>query len=534
MSFKSRVKHIQQSFGKRPDVEYYTGDMEHIRTYYRTRAAAEPETFYIDDITWNDLDMDAVFKRINTGLSTAGEQYLYYMLHRPMDRGTFDHQQALIALMGDEPETRSQLQEILCRIGRYRPVDLTGILNNPHFSPFWLVLYSLLALLFPVSLVLTLLIGKSAIWLLLASLIINGLMHEYRTHCCEKEIQTVNYCVGLVQALHNTRKIRHPLLDRHLAKTYPHLAKLRSMLRIGPVLPTVQNDITSMIMTVLLLDLIFFELLKKNLARHRAHFSAIHEAIGQLDAAIAIASWRQSMTCWALPKIDFQADHAFLHAKAVVHPLLEEPVANDLLLERPLLITGANASGKSTYLKAAILCALLAQTTCTAPCASYHASHFQLYTSMAISDNLLAGESYYIAEIRSLKRILDAQGGDSFLLCAVDEVLRGTNTIERIAASTEVLHALGGSHTLCLAATHDVELCDLVGDTCDQAHFQETITDHDIRFDYHIQPGKATSRNAIDLLRLMGFPAEMIQAAHRRADEYLRSGQWRNESNLST
>ena len=62
MSYKSRVKRVQQSFGKRPDVEYYTGDMEHIRSYYEARVHSEPDRFYIDTITWNDLDMDAVIR----------------------------------------------------------------------------------------------------------------------------------------------------------------------------------------------------------------------------------------------------------------------------------------------------------------------------------------------------------------------------------------------------------------------------------------------------------------------------------------
>jgi len=85
--------------------------------------------------------------------------------------------------------------------------------------------------------------------------------------------------------------------------------------------------------------------------------------IRDVDAAIAIASCRQSMEYWSQPIIDFEAANAFLHAEAAEHPLLENPVANDVTLIRSLLITGANASGKSTYLKAVILCALLALFT---------------------------------------------------------------------------------------------------------------------------------------------------------------------------
>lgn len=77
---------------------------------------------------------------------------------------------------------------------------------------------------------------------------------------------------------------------------------------------------------------------------------------------------------------------------------------------------------------------------------------------MALRDDLESGESYFIVEIRSLKRILDEADRDGNLLCIIDEVLRGTNTIERIAASSEILWSICRSHVLSFAATHDIEL----------------------------------------------------------------------------
>ena len=137
---------------------------------------------------------------------------------------------------------------------------------------------------------------------------------------------------------------------------------------------------------------------------------------------------------------------------------------------------------------------------------------------MALADDLLAGESYFITEIKSLKRILDAQEEEGFLLCAVDEVLRGTNTIERISASAEVLKALSRPGTLCLIATHDSELNALSGGAYQLAHFEETVTDTGILFDYQLKPGPAETRNAIRLLKLMGFDSDIVTAAHDRAD----------------
>lgn len=191
-----------------------------------------------------------------------------------------------------------------------------------------------------------------------------------------------------------------------------------------------------------------------------------------------------------------------------------------------MLITGSNASGKSTYLKTAALTALLAQSICTAPARRYEAGAFRIYSSMALSDDLLAGESYYIVETRSLKRIVDSTG-DGPVLCVIDEVLRGTNTVERIAASCEVLRALAADGALCLAATHDIELCGLLEPAYALYHFEERIEGREMVFDYRLRAGKATSRNAIDLLRLIGFDEAIVDRAHARANAYMETGAWR-------
>ena len=148
---------------------------------------------------------------------------------------------------------------------------------------------------------------------------------------------------------------------------------------------------------------------------------------------------------------------------------------------------------------------------------------------MALSDNLLAGESYYIAEMKSLKRIVDSAENNSAVLCVIDEVLRGTNTIERIAASCEVLKALAEDGSLCLAATHDIELCDLLESWYVLYHFEERVTEAGMAFDYTLRSGKATSRNAINLLKLIGFDDEIVGNAHARANHYLQTRTWSTE-----
>ena len=154
------------------------------------------------------------------------------------------------------------------------------------------------------------------------------------------------------------------------------------------------------------------------------------------------------------------------------------------------LLSGENASGKSTFIKAAALNAILAQTIHTVCAKSYQASFFKVFTSMALTDNLFESESYYIVEIKSLKRILDAIEDNIPVLCFVDEVLRGTNTVERIAASSRILHSVANANALMFAATHDIELTYMLENSFENYHFEEKVLENQVLFDYQLKFNK--------------------------------------------
>lgn len=147
---------------------------------------------------------------------------------------------------------------------------------------------------------------------------------------------------------------------------------------------------------------------------------------------------------------------------------------------------------------------------------------------MALADNIEAGESYYIVEIKSLKRIVDAAGKPGAkVLCFIDEVLRGTNTVERIAASSEILKNLASNGVMCFAATHDIELTHILEDYYSNYHFTEEVEDDNVVFSYVLQNGRATSRNAIKLLKIIGYDNAIIDNSKRRADDFINTGVWR-------
>jgi DNA mismatch repair ATPase MutS len=240
---------------------------------------------------------------------------------------------------------------------------------------------------------------------------------------------------------------------------------------------------------------------------------------------VAAASFRDMLPVYCEPELT-NASRPSMSAIELYHPLIDEPVVNSITENKSVLLTGSNASGKSTFIKTLAINAILAQTIYTSVSKSYKGSFFMIYSSMALKDNILSKESYYIVEIKSLKRILDRVNEDYPMLCFIDEVLRGTNTLERIAASSRILTSLARKNTLVFAATHDIELTQILENDFSNYHFQERIDDNQIIFDYKLYKGKAISKNAIKLLNLIGYPKEIIVSAENAAEEFLNKGEW--------
>ena len=195
------------------------------------------------------------------------------------------------------------------------------------------------------------------------------------------------------------------------------------------------------------------------------------------------------------------------------HPLLETPVANSAVFRRHTLFTGSNASGKSTFIKALAVNAILAQTLGVCAARAFTLPRALAVSSMAVSDNLCAGDSYFVAELKSLRRLLACAQTGTPCLCFIDEILKGTNTVERIAASAAVLRHLAGCRCLCFVATHDRELTEMLAGLYENRHFSEQVGPEGVTFDYLLREGPAHTRNAIALLAQLGFPAKVTQAA---------------------
>lgn len=272
----------------------------------------------------------------------------------------------------------------------------------------------------------------------------------------------------------------------------------------------------------LLLDLIAFHFIAVGTRARRAELTAIFEAVGLLDVALSIASVR---TEWGgqgcVPSLQ-RAPRA-MSAIAVRHPLVAPAVPNDVAVAgRSWVITGSNMSGKSTFLRAVGVNAVLAGTIQTCRAVQWGAPPFRVRTFIGRSDSLQDGTSYFMAEIKAVQELLAASEHGVPTLFIIDELFRGTNTVERIAAGRAVLEALDGGSSVVLVATHDMELQQFLSASFDSWHFAERVVDGRLVFDHRLREGPVTTRNAIALLRQAGVAAAIVQRAEQTTHEVYR------------
>lgn len=496
----------------------------------------------IDDITWNDLEMDSVFARLNYCESAAGEEVLYDFLRNPCrlnasERARLERQIELLQTDGD---VRLQLQYqfyMLRQRGKFSIYDYLHLLdqekkrrNGKHFLLLFLLILSLVCCIFSVS---------GAPLFLVGMICVNMITYFQEKGRSDAYLSVFYYVLRLLGEAEKLERIHHERLqetfDLELQELHQAIQSLSAFRRGSSILMSSARMSGSGNPLDLLVDylriLTHIDLIKCNqmfseLKEHREDVDCLHEKIGRMEVPLSIACFRASLKeGWSIPRWE---DGGELTITGAYHPLLQHPVKNSIRCQKNILITGSNASGKSTFLKTIALCSLLAQTIQTVPAESYCAPIFRIFSSMTLRDDLEGGDSYYMVEIKALKRVIDeSKKGGNKVLCFVDEVLRGTNTVERIAASTEILRYFSQENVLCFAATHDIELTGMLNDVYDYYYFEGDITENDIHFHYHLQAGVAKTRNAIQLLKLMGYETEIVERAETMAQRFLKEGVWR-------
>ncbi len=493
----------------------------------------------IDNITWDDLDMDRVFTELNTTFSAVGEEYLFALLHRPeLSETMLTEFSERVRFFSEKTTKREELAVAFARMGKLRAISLYGYLsrisdvrpekNARHYAAF----------LFYAAGLLCFFLGQNyvgiGVGVLLFTALYSILSYYKRKGEIEPYLLVFSY---LLRWLQETKKLTKteaawemPIAkDRECMKaavaTFANFRRASSLLTPASPTGSLLDMLMDYVRMLFHVDLIKFNSMYRFFREHQKEIDELFFVTGRLDAAIAVASYRCLKKEWCEPVLH-EKGSVYLRTKEMAHPLLSNPVKNSIDARRPVLLTGSNASGKSTFLKMVAINAIFAQTIYTVLAQSYESRYVHVLSSMALRDDLLHGESYFIVEIKSLKRILDATSGETPVLCFIDEVLRGTNTAERIAASSRILADMARRNALVFAATHDLELTDILSTYYENYHFSEQIANGDVVFDYCLHPGKAMSRNAIRLLGMLSYPETIIRESERMVQRFLNTGDW--------
>ncbi len=214
---------------------------------------------------------------------------------------------------------------------------------------------------------------------------------------------------------------------------------------------------------------------------------------------------------WVFPTI--KSEYFSIQGKEIGHPLipLEKRINN--FIDIPgnaelMLVTGSNMAGKSTYLRSIGVNIVLAMAGAPVCAQSFTVSHVQLISSMRITDNLEESTSTFYAELKKLKTIIDKVNAGEKVFIVLDEILRGTNSLDRHTGSKALIKQLIHKKAAAIIATHDLELATLKEDFSKNIlnyHFDVQVSNDELYFDYRLKPGVCNSLNASILMKKIGI-----------------------------
>ncbi len=484
-------------------------------------------TFKIDDITWNDLNIDEVLKGMDVCNSSVGSE----VLKKTLSNLEFDEE--ILSARGqkadyftENPSVAKNLAKIFKNLGKTKKVSFLEYIFKLNELPVRNNgIHIVLILLLLVSIGLIFVKPAIGIIALVAMIAINIILYFRYKASIEAYFNCVKYLVNMITAGESITKTtlgkdNSPFSDD--VKALKELVKTFAPVKRGSWLIT--NSVSGSLIDVLMdyvrmifhVDLMKFNSMHKLCTDKPDEIQKLYDILGGIETALCISAYRQKLAYYCEP--GFTAAVKSVSAEEMCHPLVKNPVPNSILAEKSVLLTGSNASGKSTFLKMLAVNQIFAQTIYTCFAKSFQTSFYKVLSSMALTDNILGEESYFVVEVKSLKRMFDQLEENVPVMLFVDEVLRGTNTKERIAASSQILKELCGQNALCFAATHDIELTHILESDMLNYHFSETVENDQVLFDYKLKEGRATSRNAIKLLNAYGFPKSIIESASDMAD----------------
>lgn len=517
--YRKRLRWVREEWGKERKGKR---DFKSIGSLFESLIKHnDKNSFYIDDQSWEDLNMNQLYSKLDRTFSFCGKQGLYNILRTPfLEEEGLKKRDKIIDFFKENTEKRERVLIELTKLD-IRDTGVVELFFSELEENKWLkILYSVLAVI-PLTLgILIYIYGIKSKFIsyLVCSLIINSVIHYKSEGKLNYKINAMSTVSRIIKVAKNISKLNVYEIEEYNKKLEDYTQKCSRISKNSSSLGQIEglDSIMEYFNIAFLVKERAYFSVANEINNHKDELKEIYILLGELEALISVASFREQYGEKLIKPI-LSNKGKFIKAKNITHPIIDEPVANSIhMVDRGIILTGSNMSGKSTFLRTIGVNALLAQTIYNCSAESYEGSYFKIITSISPEDNLVSGKSYYFGEVESLLRIIKSEEENTPTLSLIDEIFRGTNPVERVSAATEILKYLNEHNTLVAVATHDLELTKLLKDKYDCYYFREEVKDDKLIFDYLIKEGVSPTRNAIRILSMMGYPQEIVDNAECR------------------
>lgn len=514
---KDTEKRLKESFGQMKSV---TSNVKLAEKYFRNKDNSDVYQI-ISDKTCNDLDFDDLFYYLDRTNSKVGQQYLYNKLRTvKLDNKQIELDETLITKLSVDSELRLSIQHTLDTLNHKDAYYITTLFQDEHISaPKWFGIIPILSIVSLLCIVLSFFEIKFLLAFLVV-FIVNFIIHYWNKNNVVEYINSLPQLLRLNNAasvLYQVSELK--ALNSDLPKSIKLLNEVKSRMSFFRLEAKLQGDfemiawsIFELVKTAFLLEpLLLFNVIKR-LDNKRVEIEDVFQFVGHIDMLISIASVRAGEKNYCIPTI--KTDENSIVVKEVNHPLISKCVANDIeIVDKSILLTGSNMSGKTSFMRAVGVNIITGLTLNTCFADSIEFPLLKIHSAIRISDDLMNNKSYYFEEVLTVKEMILASESKEVNLFLLDEIFKGTNTVERISAGKAVLSALTKNNNIVLVSTHDIELTDMLSYEYELYHFSEIIKDNKVGFDYKLKNGKLKNRNAIRILEINDYPIEVIQEA---------------------
>ena len=504
------------SFGTLKDETF---NFELIEAYFRKKKSIRSEQI-ISDKTWNDLDLQEFFMFADRTVSVVGQQYFYSKL-RTIDENRKEKDfENLINKFTSDAEYRLAIQHELSKLKSKDAFYISSLFQDEHLKqPKWMFVARMLSAASLFSLIL-LFFNPAMAFVLFAIILVNFIIHYWNKKNLTPYIASIPQLLRLnsvAKELYKDEALK--CLNPELLESIAVLDKVRNRMSFFKLEAKLQGDLEAVAWGILeffkiifLIEPILLFNVLGQLDTKRREIEQVFAFVGQADMLISIASLRHGLDLWCKP--DVCTKHKKLLAKDIYHPLITSCIRNSIEINgKSVLLTGSNMSGKTSFIRTIGLNVISGLTLNTCFSGQFSFPPIRIFSAIRISDDLMNDKSYYFEEVLTIKEMIDSSQSGYSNLFLLDEIFKGTNTVERISAGKAVLSALNKNNNLVFVSTHDIELADLLKDEYELYHFSETVNHQTVDFDYKLKEGKLKNRNAIRILQLNGYPEPIIEEA---------------------